>query len=42
MLLPISTNARQYTIGFSNSYLIRGTIKALREQGFIPAPLEAP
>ncbi|PNV96927.1 Fic family protein [Pseudomonas protegens] len=42
MLLPISTNARQYTIGFSNSYLIRGMIKALREQGFIPAPLEAP
>ena len=42
MLLPISANARQYTIGFSNSYLIRGMIKALREQGFIPAPLEAP
>lgn len=42
MLLPISTNARQYTIGFSNGYLIRGMIKALREQGFIPAPLEAP
>lgn len=42
MLLPISAKARQYTIGFSNSYLIRGMIKALREQGFIPAPLEAP
>jgi Fic family protein len=42
MLLPISEGARQYTIGFSNNYLIRGVIKALREQGFIPAPLENP
>lgn len=42
MLLPISEGARQYTIGFSNNYLIRGVIKALREEGFIPAPLENP
>lgn len=42
MLLPISEGARQYTIGFSNSYLIRGVIKSLREQGFIPEPLERP
>lgn len=42
MLLPINEGARQYTIGFSNNYLIRGVIKALREQGFIPAPLENP
>jgi Fic family protein len=40
MLLPISEGARQYTIGFSNNYLIRGVIKALRDQGFIPEPLE--
>jgi len=42
MLLPISEGARQYTIGFSNNYLIRGVVKSLREQGFIPAPLENP
>jgi Fic family protein len=42
MLLPINEGARQYTIGFSNNYLIRGVIKALREQGFIPEPLENP
>ncbi|MVV46719.1 Fic family protein [Pseudomonas sp. PB120] len=42
MLLPINEGARQYTIGFSNNYLIRGVIKGLREQGFIPAPLENP
>jgi Fic family protein len=42
MLLPINEGARQYTIGFSSNYLIRGVIKALREEGFIPAPLENP
>lgn len=42
MLLPINEGARQYTIGFSNNYLIRGVIKGLREQGFIPEPLENP
>ena len=42
MLLPISPGARQYTIGFSNNYLIRGVIKSLREQGFIPEPLDKP
>lgn len=42
MLLPINEGARQYTIGFSNNYLIRGVIKSLREQGFIPEPLERP
>lgn len=42
MLLPLNPGARQYTIGFSNNYLIRGVIKSLREQGFIPEPLEKP
>lgn len=42
MLLPVSPGSRQYTIGFSNNYLIRGVIKALREQGFIPEPLDKP
>ncbi len=39
MLLPIKEGARQYTIGFSNNYLIRGIIKALSEEGFVSANL---
>lgn len=39
MLLPIKEGARQYTIGFSNSYLIRGVIQALMAEGFIPASM---
>ncbi|MFK0096395.1 Fic family protein [Pseudomonas sp. NPDC090592] len=42
MLIPVSPGSRQYTIGFSNNYLIRGVIKALRGQGFIPEPLDNP
>jgi len=42
MLLPVSPGSRQYTLGFSNNYLVRGVIKALREQGFIPEPLDRP
>lgn len=39
MLQPIKEGARQYTIGFSNNYLIRGIIRALLNEGFIPATL---
>ncbi len=39
MLQAIKPNARQYTIGFSSSYLIRGVILALSNEGFIPASL---
>lgn len=42
MLVPIQAGARQYTLGFSSKYLMRGVIVALREEGFIPAPLEKP
>ena len=35
MLIPIESGARQYTMGFSNSYLLRGVIMALRAEGFI-------
>jgi len=42
MLLPVNPGSRQYTLGFSNNYLVRGVIKALREQGFIPEPLDRP
>lgn len=37
MLLPIKEGARQYTIGFSNNYLLRGVIGALSNEGFIPS-----
>lgn len=39
MLQPIKPNARQYTIGFSSNYLIRGVIQALSSEGFIPTSL---
>ncbi|MCK9398176.1 MAG: Fic family protein [Methylobacter sp.] len=39
MLQPIKEGARQYTIGFSNSYLMRGVVHALSDEGFIPTAL---
>lgn len=39
MLQPIKPGARQYTLGFSNNYLMRGIIIALSEEGFIPQTL---
>ena len=39
MLQPIKEGARQYTIGFSNNYLIRGVVRALSDEGFIPSAL---
>ncbi|UTF51051.1 Fic family protein [Desulfomicrobium sp. ZS1] len=42
MLLPIKEGARQYTLGFSNSFLLRGIIHALSEKGFIPPTLNRP
>ncbi len=39
MLQPIKEGARQYTIGFSNNYLMRGVVRALSNEGFIPASL---
>lgn len=36
LLQPVEEGARTYTAKFSNSYLIRGVIKVLREDGFIP------
>ncbi|MDH4100640.1 MAG: Fic family protein [Nitrospirota bacterium] len=39
MLQPIKEGARQYTIGFSNNYLLRGVIRALSEEGFISSSL---
>ncbi|PKO82381.1 MAG: cell filamentation protein Fic [Betaproteobacteria bacterium HGW-Betaproteobacteria-13] len=42
MLTPIRDGARQYTVGFSNSFLIRGVIRALSAEGFIPETLNRP
>jgi len=42
MLAPIREGARQYTVGFSNSFLIRGVIRALSNEGFIPDTLNQP
>ncbi len=39
MLHPIAPNARQYTLGFDNSYLMRGVIHALSQESFISGPL---
>lgn len=39
MLIPIKEGARQYTIGFSNNYLMRGVIRAVSDEGFIPSGL---
>lgn len=42
MLTPIREGARQYTVGFSNNFLIRGVIRALSAEGFIPDALNTP
>lgn len=39
MLMPVRPGARQYTIGFTNSFLIRGVIHSLSTEEFISAPL---
>lgn len=42
MLQPIKPNARQYTIGFAHNMLLRGVVRSLTDEGFIPAALSAP
>lgn len=42
MLQPIKPGARQYSIGFSHNTLLRGVIRALTNEGFIPPALTAP
>lgn len=41
MLRPIQADARQYTLGFSNSLLLRGVVRALTDRGFISPALAA-
>lgn len=40
MLQPIYPSARQYSICFTNNYLLRGVIKALTDEGFVPSSME--
>ena len=42
MLVPLHEGARQYTVGFSNSTLIRGVMRALSAEGFISDELSSP
>lgn len=42
MLVPIREGARQYTVGFSNSLLLRGVIRALSSEGFVPDAMNTP
>ncbi len=42
MLQPIRPGARQYTLGFSHNMLLRGVVKTLADEGFIPAAVAAP
>ena len=39
MLQPIRPGARQYTLGFAHNMLLRGVVKALSDQGFVPPAL---
>jgi len=42
MLTPIRAGGRQYTTSFANSELIRGVIRALSLEGFVPESLNRP
>jgi Fic family protein len=42
MLQPIKPGARQYTIGFTHNLLLRGVVRALTDEGFVPAALVTP
>lgn len=39
MLIPVKEGGRIYTIGFMNSFLLRGVMKVLEDEGFVPASL---
>lgn len=39
MLVPLKEKGRIYSIGFVNSYLLRGIMHVLEQQGFVPASL---
>lgn len=39
LLQPVREGARQYTLGFTHNMLLRGVVRALTEQGFVPPAL---
>ncbi|MFO1253554.1 MAG: Fic family protein, partial [Inhella sp.] len=39
MLQPVRPGARQYTLGFTHNMLLRGVVRALTDQGFVPPAL---
>lgn len=39
MLQPVRPGARQYTLGFTHNRLLRGVVKTLTDQGFVPPAL---
>jgi Fic family protein len=41
MLRPLKETGRVYTIGFVNNYLLRGVIKSLEDNSFVPKSLNA-
>ncbi|MDD5567033.1 MAG: Fic family protein [Patescibacteria group bacterium] len=41
MLRPVHKSGRVYTIGFVNNYLLRGVIKSLEDNHFVPRSLNA-
>ena len=41
MLHPLKEDGRIYTIGFINNYLLRGVIKSLEDNSFVPKSLNA-
>ena len=36
-----ASETRQYTLGFTHNTLLRGVVKALTDQGFVPPALAA-
>lgn len=42
MLQPVRPGARQYTLGFTHNLLLRGVVKTLTDQGFVPPALAGP
>jgi hypothetical protein len=39
LLQPTPPGGRQYTIGFSRNLLLRGVVRALTDEGFVPPAL---
>ena len=39
MLRPLKESGRVYTIGFVNNYLLRGVVKSLEDNNFVPKSL---